>query len=201
MTVLNLLPHRSWAQARRRRRVLVEGVCSVLTALCLGLVAGMLWPELLAQGKAYGTGIGAEGWVQAVEQEAPRSSAVEALTTAAALDQHEAGSGLPQAAQPDTSAQPQALTVHLLWELSRLVPPVVALSELQWDGTQLMLRGQGANVQSVFDFIGVLGEQSTLVQQVQWDVLQAAEDRGPSEAHLQFVLKAQARPWPKGKKR
>ena len=45
MTLLNLLPHRAWALARRRQAVLRELGAAATVAACMGLGAGLLWPD------------------------------------------------------------------------------------------------------------------------------------------------------------
>ena len=161
MTLLNLLPHRAWALAQRRHAVLRELGAAAALAACLGLGAGLLWPDGAPVTEPEGSALPAP--VGGRWPPAPRAS------TAAA------------------APQPSAV----LHTVSQALPPQVALKGLSWEGVQLTLHGEAASTEDAHAFLHALRQQAPLLHAVHWVSLQAIEARTENDPTLQFVLKVQ----------
>jgi Tfp pilus assembly protein PilN len=162
MTLLNLLPHRAWALAQRRRAVWRELAAAVVLAACMGLVAGLLWP---------GGGV----------------PVPQAQRTALPTAGDDPWPPAPSASRAAPAPRPSAW----LHAVSQAMPPQVALTALEWEGVQLTLQGQAATAEAAHAFLHALRQQGSLLHAVQWVSLQAAEPRAVNDRRLQFVLKAQ----------
>jgi hypothetical protein len=163
MTLLNLLPHRAWALARRRQAVLRELGAAATVAACMGLGAGLLWPD---------------------------GAPVPQPEGAASLPAPVGGRWPPPAPRASTAAaapQPSAV----LHTVSQALPPQVALTGLSWEGVQLTLHGEAASTEDAHAFLHALRQRAPLLHAVHWVSLQAIEARTVNDPTLQFVLKAQ----------
>ncbi|MEY2593455.1 MAG: hypothetical protein RI972_1144 [Pseudomonadota bacterium] len=189
MTLLNFLPHRHWALARARRRLMLELVGSAgLAALLTGVTASMAPGALMAVARP----LSLLSPLPAQELAGPGAGGQQGQSVPAGHGNSSPGPDAAPSAPPVESPQP-ALAARLLQELARLTPPDVGLREVHWEGRAVSLRGRAGSAQAISAYTAILERESVLVHHVQWGELQGSGADASEPGALGFLLTAQLR--------